>query len=847
MTRCPSLWLSLSTLALAACGGGGGGAPPANPTPPPAPKPLSTSGSVQLSANAQFAFVVNKDASPGLAVRIDGASAAIDGTARIGSVTIVRVKAENGADVNTVVTEIAVGADPFACTATNDGKRLFVSNSADDSVSVIDLGATGNGPYERLADIFVGAEPRGMAELDGKLYVANYGEGTLSVIDETTLSREATIDLVSGATKIANPYAIAALPNGELWVADFFARAIPGKATDQIEGFDNGKEARLAVIAANVVKSIVTVQPLADAGFTADRSKFDVANGAVNDTFKAPAGVDPLAVPQGAIFNQLFALAFDEVGNRLYLPTVAAQPAPPVKFDVNVQALVGVVDVANKAELPALHKNLNVLIRDNFANEQAPTPPFVSTNLARLDRAFAGDTTAASIRKGVGAFVSRAGSFLLKGIVGSDGALSLAKDGRGAILRVPVTNIPGGVVVSPDGTRAYVGSELIGQMTAVDLANGVVLATVDTASTPTNPIRREELLGQLKFFTSMGLPANVAANTDPRTIDTHRHRNMQSENGWSSCASCHPFGHADTMTWIFATGPRQTLTLDAFFAKGSSIGNGLATTDQKISNWNAERQGSTEFNNNSRGVQGGHGFTNQALATIDAGGAAAAVPDAGTVFNGGLRLGISNALDFETRWIASLRAPNRSKRLNQTLVDQGRPLFGASCASCHGGTKWTRSNRPVDNARWPDPAFVLNAGVAVVNSVFLQVPNATTVAAFNADGVGAGAAQFETLVIDTSVPNTTLDFTNPIELRGAGATIGKASAPLNSSFAIPSLFNARNTAPYGHHGRAQTLDAVFATKANGGLEHPQFGLTAEQLAAVLEFVRAIDERQPIFP
>ncbi|MEO6597970.1 MAG: hypothetical protein ABIP94_24770, partial [Planctomycetota bacterium] len=83
--------------------------------------------------------------------------------------------------------------------------------------------------------------------------------------------------------------------------------------------------------------------------------------------------------------------------------------------------------------------------------------------------------------------------------------------------------------------------------------------------------------------------ANVAAGTDPRTIDTHRHRNMASENNWSSCASCHPFGHADTMTWIFATGPRQTLSLDAFFARGSSIASGRGTTDQKISNWNAER------------------------------------------------------------------------------------------------------------------------------------------------------------------------------------------------------------------------------------------------------------------
>ncbi|MGC3970454.1 MAG: hypothetical protein QM775_24895 [Pirellulales bacterium] len=819
-------WLPAPALALAACGGGGGGAPAQ-----PLDRVLNTSGPIQLSRSAQYAFVLNKNATPTLA-------------ATGGSVTIVRVRNDAGGDVNTAVTEIAVGRDPFSLTATADGKRLFVANSQDGTVSVIDLGPVGDGPYTRLADVLVGSEPRGTAELDGKVYVANWGDGTLTVIDEKTLRRESTIDLLANGVRLANPYALAALPDGRLWVTDFFARAIPGKAVDRIEGFDDGKEGRIAVIQNQAIAAIATLAPLADAGFTADRSKFDPANGAVNDTFKAPAGVDPLQVPQGAIFNQLSGCAFDEAGNRLYVASIGAQPAPPVKFDVNVQALVGVVDNRTATAVPALHRNLNALIRDNFAAEPAPAPPFVAGNAARLDRAFAADTSALAIQNRVAVFVSRAGSFLMKGTLAADGALTLARDGRNAVLRVPVCNIPGGVAVSRDGKRAYVASELIGQMTAVDLDAGTVLATVDTAATATDAGRRQELLGQLKFFTGMGLPADVAADTDPRAIDTHRHRNMQSANNWSSCASCHPFGNADGMTWIFATGPRQTISLDAFFARGSTIATGLASTDQKISNWNAERNSATDFNNNSRAVQGGHGFTPQALATIDAGQPAANVPDAGLVFNGGPRLGISNALDFETQWIASLRAPNRASALDQTLVDQGRPLFAANCAACHGGTKWTRSSRPVDNARWPDPAF--NAAGAAL-SAFLQVPAATTVAAFDADGVGAGAQQFETLVIDTTVPNATIDFADPIELRGAGANIGKISAPLSSSFAIPSLFNARNTAPYGHHGRAQTLEAVFAARADSGLGHTAFGLTAVQLQAVLAFVRAIDEAQPIFP
>ncbi|MBK8097455.1 MAG: YncE family protein [Planctomycetes bacterium] len=813
----------LTSLALAACGGGGGGGAPV------APRQLflSQSGMVQISRNEQFVFVLNKICSEAL------------GTGR-GSVTIVRVKNAAGVEERTVVTEILVGSDPYSLTATADGKRLLVSNGKDNTVSVIDLGPVGAGPYTRLADILVGGEPRGTAELDGKVYVANFVDGTLTVIDSTTLSRIATIDLSLNGTRIANPYAVTGTPDGKLWVADFFARAIPGKATDAIEGFDDGKEGRVAVIGNNAVQAIVRLAPVADAGFNATRVAFDTANGAANDTFKAPAGVDPAQVPQGAMFNQLGSLAFDEAGKRLYLPTVAAQPAPPVKFDVNVQPLVAVIDGTAQTAVAALHKNLNKLIQDNFANEPAPTPPFTNvTN--RLDRAFAADTTAAVIKNRVGAFLSRAGSFLMKAEIAADGVLTLARDARGAILRVPVTNLPGGVAMTADGKRAFVVSELVGQLTVVNLDTGIALGTVDTATTPTDPLRRKELIGQLKFFTGMGIPANVAADTDPRVIDTHRHRNMQSANNWSSCASCHPSGMADTMTWIFATGPRQTLALDAFFARGSTIENNLATTDQKISNWNAERNGSTEFNNNSRGVQGGHGFTLQALATIDAGQGAAAVPDAGTVFNQGQRLGISPALDFETQWIASLRAFNRPTTLDVAKVADGRPLFDATCASCHGGTKWTRSNRIVNNlTRWPDPAFNA-AGTSL--SARLFVPVATTIAAFDSDSNGS----FETPVIDTTVPAVTLDLTNPIELRGAGGAIGRASVGANGSFAIPSLFGNQHTAPYGHHGRAQTLDDVFKPLNAGGLNHPSFGLSPTQLAAVLEFVRAIDEEQQIFP
>lgn len=817
----------LAALAVAfvvsACSSGSGGGAPAAPA--PTPQAASKSGLVQLSSNEQRLFVANKVGSDAV-------------PAGRGSISVVSVRLDDGSDDNTVLAEIPVGRDPYSVSVAGNGERLFVSNGADNTVSVIALGVAGNGPYDYVTDIVVGSEPRGTAVTNGNLYVANYGDGTVSVIDTTTLLVERTIALEAVGSKIEHPYALLGLSSGEVWVTDFFARPALGRGVDQVEGFDDGKDALVGSLQNGELARIVRMGPIANAGFTADRSAFDPSSGAVNSTFQAPAGIDPAAVPQGAFFNQLADIAYDSRERRLYLPSIGAQPAPPVRFNVNVQSLVGVIDVEAAAELPSLHTNLNGLIRDNFGNEPAPTPPFTDP-VNRLDRAFAADVVAMDIRGDTAVFVSRAGSFLLKGQIGTDGRIVLATDLRGAVLRIPTTNLPAGVVMNESGTRAYAGSELIGEVSVIDIANSAELFRIATAPTPVAEATRKELLGKLAFFTGMGVAADVAATTDPRDIDTHRFRNMASDNNWSSCASCHPGGMADGVTWIFPTGPRQTISLEGFFAPGSTVASDLATTDQKVSNWNGVRGSVTDFNNNARNVQGGFGFTAQALATIDAGLDSADVPDRGLVFNQGPRLGVSNALDFMTEWTASLRVLNRPSNLDDLAVARGRNLFAGSCTQCHGGTKWTRASRVFDPVRWPDPAFA--AGAPLTPN--LNNPAASVIAGFDSNDDGT----FDQLIVEPSIANATLDLSNPIEIRGLGGLIGKGSAGLGGSFLSPSLFNVRNTPPYGHHGRAQTLEQVFEPIATGGLAHSDFGLSAVERADLLTFLRSIDGSQPILP
>ena len=79
------------------------------------------------------------------------------------------------------------------------------------------------------------------------------------------------------------------------------------------------------------------------------------------------------------------------------------------------------------------------------------------------------------------------------------------------------------------------------------------------------------------------------------------------EDAWSSCGSCHPDGLADSVTWFFGTGPRQTIPLDWMFSKQNP-------GDQRVLNWSAVRGSNTDFNANSRATQGGCGFASDNFA-----------------------------------------------------------------------------------------------------------------------------------------------------------------------------------------------------------------------------------------
>ena len=327
------------------------------------------------------------------------------------SVTIFRT--DGGKHGLTKENEVPVGREPV-CVAVG-AREAFVVNSGTNTVSVVEKNRRGFGV---AATIRVDPEPRGCAlTQDGRyLYVASYSTGKVSVID--TRSKK-----FLGSVRVGgNPFAIA-IVNNRVFVTDFFARLIKGGPG---EGFDDGKQGIVKTFLVNNPKQIneITLSPM-PSGFTADRKAYcknTSGNNAANDTFcPDPKITDPLDPkiakdPQNVFPNQfLSALA---CGNKLYLPNIGAQPEPPVFFNVNVQALVDVVDIPGLQEREDLHVNLN----DQIKTEAEP-----AKQAGSLQRAFGNDVVAIDSDNQCRNFfiVSRGGNYVLKAQLDGSGKLTI--------------------------------------------------------------------------------------------------------------------------------------------------------------------------------------------------------------------------------------------------------------------------------------------------------------------------------------------------------------------------------------------------------------------------------------
>jgi YVTN family beta-propeller protein len=521
------------------------------------------------------------------------------------SVSIIRVKNANGNDVSDKIAEIPVGEEPRCVAIHPSDRAAYVTNAISGTISVVDLNQG-----TLVAEVKVGTEPRGCAlTADGSLlYVANHTAGTVSII----VTDNPLKPILDGTVQVGGrPWAIAITDKGTghisddtVFVTDVFAELNPNFSDPVFDGNgearDLGKQGVVHAFPAgngNPAITKITLKPLADSGFVANRiTPNNFCGAAAHSPIFCPDPNDinnpiNMADPQGVFPNQLTSALIR--GNRLYLPNIGTQPEPPEFFNVNVQALVYNVDTSTLKEVPAEHVNLNNQIKVETA---APPPS--------LDRTFGNDLVAIDSNAIGDKFliVSRGGNQVFKAKLTSGKIDILNAAGTMVDCRLQTGNLPSGVAMRQDGTRAYANNEANFSVTSMNIAGGACITQqldIDS-STPPAPgsFEHNVLVGKLAFFTAFGIPDNGFQKLGIRQFIPRNFKGKMSKDAWSSCGSCHLDGLTDATTHIFGTGPRQTRSLDAMFDKQNPA-------DQELLNWSAVRGSNTDFNTNSRVNQGG--------------------------------------------------------------------------------------------------------------------------------------------------------------------------------------------------------------------------------------------------
>jgi YVTN family beta-propeller protein len=776
----------------------------------------------------------------------------------VGTVSVIRT------DKNQVIANIQVGDEPQSVALSPNGKFAFVTNTAAGSVTVIRVKNRNPDHFRAAVDeaagpdgrIKTGAEPWNVVTSPDGLhaFVANSSEDTITVIDARHPKALATIhlrDSVCNDPDRARHFQ----PRGLAVTADsskvFVTRFLSYVGPEGVQGDDNGKEG-----------VVCRVDVHTRHGRTHFQAAAAIRIGSQVTGFKADTNGDGIPDADTRAFpNQMQSVVIR--GDQAYLPNIAASPTGPLHFNVDTQAFVNVIDGVNgPAQADASAQKFLNLNLGAIKPEPGKKTLFFANQWAV---AFTNDSG-----PGTGYAVSAGSDLLVKFNVAADGKLGFtvgANTTRYIDLNDP-TNAgtsgakagknPQGIVITGDGSRAYVQNFVSRNVSVVDLLQDAVVDTIQTAALPASGSQAEVVLvGAEMFFSSRGhfdRPAGTKVSTDERL----------SKAGWQNCASCHFKGLTDGVVWVFNTGPRKSVPLNGTF-------NPHDKNDQRLLNYSAVFDEVEDFEANIRNVSGpgplvapipcnGGASTgvldpNHGLLISDTGDIntapcalnAFALPNANrqqvTVTLPGSQTHVP-ALTALKEWVRrAIRTPKGPRVTPADDLEDGRELFAeAGCATCHGGGKWTISTKdfvspPAGGETFTErtpPPFVDNPVPNQYLARFLRDIGSFNlgVAGNNPIGGDIGAAEFATAQVIAGAFVT----------QPGGLGFDYNSDGKGNGFNVPSLLGAFNLPPYLHNGACETLACVVSDKnhrtANGTL--PDRLANGADQARVVKFLETID-------
>ena len=742
--------------------------------------------------------------------------------------------------------EIAVGGEPWQVALDRCGTTAYVALRKDKKI--VEIKNIHTVP-EIGASVDVGSEPTSLALTPNgtKLYVANWVDGTLSIIDPATMMQTGSVDLnkalvahpkkflgtVASRVALAHPRAIAITGNGDandddekVYVTEYFAQRTAAEAGNGLNADVNHEGLVYSVKVSDGTVKIVELAPIADTGF--------------NDANMGVTGCFP---------NQIQSVTID--GKFAFVSSTCASPEGPIGAKNNTHPVVSVIDTATDKEVPAGTANLNKSFAAQYTTKATPDDSSRRFPHVPNDIGFLPASGVAYLAANGADAVFRIKYDQASGAVqsvGNPNAPDFINLTPAALKQSPKKGQnPIGIAVANTKPFAFVNNDVTMNVSALDFAKQIVAGSdandarvTQSGALPVDMTKLAILRGKHFFNTGVG-------------------RWSLNGQAWGSCQSCHVDGLTDNVTWYFGRGPRQSTSLDGSYAKGDA-------TDRRIFNWTAVFDEIADFEGNTRATSGGVG----ALVSVNDANmdpkiadridltSAMLFPPAGAAGLHGSATDVTTNTSVIKDWndvtlyIQTIRPPQAPTGLDPALVAAGETLFkdamqGGVCQGCHGGPKWTISkmfytpkgptNAALFSKAWNQAALV---GMGFPLALLPATTPANQVMRFG----NAANDSLECILRPVGTFNVAAPGVGISELRQDMVTAAQGNAVDGKGYNPPSLLGLSVGAPYLHAGNARTLEemltATFGTHWKALTKNANFLVQNGDIDKLVAYLLSID-------
>lgn len=797
----------------------------------------SYSSPIALSADNQLLWTVNPD---------------------LNTVTVIRT------DTQSVVAKVSVGKDPRSLALSPDGRYAYVANAADGTVSVIKVvnpdpnkfKASLDAAVGRYGNLTTGAEPRGVVvSPDGKrVFVANRSQDTITWIDTKNNNILGTFDLRNSECNSPDnerhfqPAALAVTRDSRYL---FVTRYLSFTSRGGVQRDDLGKEGvvcRLSIDTWSATKSALSNPVVV---------RLASQNTGVLDT----KGNVTHAFP-----NQLQSIVIR--GQAAYLPNIAASPSGPLYYKTDTQAFVNSIFDIEGRPGDAGDINLHLGGRVPEAGKQElyfANPDAIAFTTQDGDGyayvASGGSDILVKLRvSGKGALAFTVDDNTTRYIDLNDpdvAATSGANAGKNPI----------GIVINSAGSVAYVLNFVSRNVSVVNLNVDRVVKVIPTENLPAPGSEAEMMLvGAELFFSSRGNFVNPAGSGASRNRLSEKGRQScaSCHPGGLTDGVVWQFstGPRKTLAINGTFNPRNALDQriidasaifdelqDADFNTRLVSGPGLLATPRPC----VVTPGYPDITEST--VDPDHGLVLGDWYNFEE---APCVMTPFTVPNAGrpqptVELSGSDiefpALDAMKEWQHyGIRTPNRPMTkqelytrggdpiggVDDTEIAQGRQLFQkAGCSGCHSGGKWSASSRDSSSPPAPGDIETESASTGANRSQFLY-KYLKDIGSYGINVAGSGNSI-------EGFPAIGGIETDSNGLKALGYDFNGDGK--GSGYSISSVLGTYSLQPYYHNGACETLRCVVSDNnhRNAGLSTKIDSLFDEKTRMVLvKFLESID-------